>query len=617
MASQLKEFICNKVKDRPSVLNLAHLNAQSLNDSSHYEEFCHIFNNSGIDVIAVSETFFKPSSVTSLNGYNVFCNNRIGKGGGGVAVYVKQCIECKILSISESQYSHKPEYIILEIKLQGTAVLFACIYRPPKIGNLDIFLEDMYNFIPLYQHYIIAGDINARLGSGSDETNCIISLLNTCNVECLPYGATYHTATCDSVLDIIASNCNDMVLDYSKTPATGFSCHDLLFASYDFATPAVKPKKIMYRSYKNINLEALDLDFSQVDWNKVYHLESINEKVNRFNEIMLEIFDKHAPFKTFTPKNKDSPWMNKDILTLMDTRDGAQKLAAKSKLPEHREAFKKLRNQCKQEIRNAKLRYSYGLFNNKKTSKEIWKSLRTIGVGKTTDSHTCLIPPNDLNEHYASVSSVSDPNRIKLCIDKYENPTLNWGRHIEYLCKKVLTILSQLRRSYLHLPCDIKTTIINSIVLPHLDYGSAIMEDMLVVYQIKLQRLQNACVRFIFNLRKDEHVSPYIEKLNWLRMDQRRKISQSLLLYKILNDKTPSYLHCKFQFVSQVHQRKNRSSSQRLVVPQHRTVKYSKSFLVTACKLFNSLEIHPLLSLSFHAFKNRIRSKIIEKYGTR
>jgi hypothetical protein len=230
-----------------------------------------------------------------------------------------------------------------------------------------------------------------------------------------------------------------------------------------------------------------------------------------------------------------------------------------------------------------------------------------IGSGKYINTVSKDVPQ-------ISINGISIPFCDKVCnLGVVFDPTLNWGKHVEYLCKKVLTILSQLRRSYLHLPCDIKTTIINSIVIPHLDYGSAIMEDMLVIYQIKLQRLQNACVRFIFNLRKDDHVSPYFEKLNWLRMDQRRKISQSLLLYKILNDKTPSYLHCKFQFVSQVHQRSNRSSSQRLVVPQHRTVKYSKSFLITACKLFNSLEIHILLSLSYHAFKKRIRAMIIDK----
>ena len=159
----------------------------------------------------------------------------------------------------------------------------------------------------------------------------------------------------------------------------------------------------------------------------------------------------------------------------------------------------------------------------------------------------------------------------------------------------------------MHLPLNIKTLIVNSVVLPHLDYGSIIMEDMLVTSQIKLQRLQNACVRFIFNLRKSDHVSQFYESLGWMRLEKRRRLGQSLLLYNIIQNKTPVYLFNKFKFVSQVHNRSNRFSNKLLVVPQHRTVKYSKSFIVSASKLWNSLEMHSLLSYSYHGFKVRMK----------
>lgn len=944
MTNYLKDFISDKVSCKSNVLNIVHLNAQSLNDFSHYEEFCHIFCDSGIDIIAVSETFFKPGSNKSLNGYSVINNDRIGKGGGGVAVYIKKGIQYKVLSLSEGQYNSKPEYIILEVKLPQATFLFVCIYRPPKIGYLDIFLEDLYNFIPLYQYLIICGDMNARFGSGSDETSNIVSLLNTCNVECLPFGNTFHTSYCDSALDIIASNCNEIVLDYDKTFATGFSCHDLLFASFNLETPKTKPRTISYRKYKNINQENFENDVSQVNWSEVFCINNINGKVECFNKLLLQVFDKHAPMKSFKLKGNDCPWMNGEVLDLMNRRDAAKKLSAKTKLPEHVASFRKLRNKCKQEIRNAKLRYSYQLFNNKHTSKEIWQSLKKLGIGKQKADQTCTISPDILNKHYASVSSVVNEQRISDCILKYENenvmidresldfqyvfpddvisavsnitstaqgvdgisiimlkmcllhiipvlchifdfslqhgvfpdmwkraqitpvpkitdptlpndfrpvsilcvlakvfekivfnqtttylnahnlinncqsgfrkghntttalikvaddireaidkrelsllilfdfskafdkvhhdllltklknfgfssltihwfksylcgrqqrvvidndkvsewsqtltgvpqgsvlgpllyllyvndlpsvfeygttdlyaddlqyrisfkpglectaisnaesdimrlvtysvnhnlslniektqpifigsskyingmnscvpkitinnisipycdtvrnlgvifdPALNWSEHVEYVCKKVLSILCQLRRNSLHLPLNIKTLIVNSVVLPHLDYGSTIMEDMLVTSQIKLQRLQNACVRFIFNLRKSDHVSQFYENLGWMRLEKRRRLGQGLLLYKIIQSKTPIYLFNKFKFVSQVHSRSTRFSNEHLVVPQHRTVKFSKSFIVTASKLWNTLQMYSLLSYSYHGFKVRLKS---------
>ena len=60
-------------------------------------------------------------------------------------------------------------------------------------------------------------------------------------------------------------------------------------------------------------------------------------------------------------------------------------------------------------------------FNNKQSSKEMWKTLRSIGVGKTVDTRTISIPANDLNNHYAAVSSVAYPDRIQKCISEYES----------------------------------------------------------------------------------------------------------------------------------------------------------------------------------------------------
>jgi hypothetical protein len=207
------------------------------------------------------------------------------------------------------------------------------------------------------------------------------------------------------------------------------------------------------------------------------------------------------------------------------------------------------------------------------------------------------------------IDNISIPYCDSVCnLGVILDPALNWSEHVEHVCKKVLSILCQLRRNSLTLPCDIKSIIVKSIVLPHLDYGSVLMEDMLVTSQIKLQRLQNACVRFIFNLRKADHVSQYYHKLGWLRIQQRRRMGVGLLLYNIIKNKTPVYLFDKFKFVSQVHERANRSSKQHLVVPQHRTVKYSKSFVISASKLWNSTDLHTLVSYSYHSYKVRLKA---------
>ena len=190
--------------------------------------------------------------------------------------------------------------------------------------------------------------------------------------------------------------------------------------------------------------------------------------------------------------------------------------------------------------------------------------------------------------------------------------TLCWNAHADSICKKVLSIICQLRRNSLHFPFEIKKLIVNSIVTPHLDYGSVIMEDMHEVNKIKIQRLQNACIRFIFNLPKGAHVTEYYKELGWLKTEQRRKFNKLSLFYTVLKYQTPSYLYDKFEFMSEVHARSNRFSKTLLKIPLHRTEKYSKSYFISTCKLHNTYGISSLRNLSYYSYKHKIKKMLID-----
>ena len=63
---------------------------------------------------------------------------------------------------------------------------------------------------------------------------------------------------------------------------------------------------------------------------------------------------------------------------------------------------------------------------------------------------------------------------------------------------------------------------VESLVVPHLDYCNVVYLDASLDCSLQLQRLSNACIRYTFGLRKDTSISPYRKKLNWLRVDSRR-----------------------------------------------------------------------------------------------
>jgi hypothetical protein len=110
----------------------------------------------------------------------------------------------------------------------------------------------------------------------------------------------------------------------------------------------------------------------------------------------------------------------------------------------------------------------------------------------------------------------------------------------------------------------------------------------------KLERLQNISIRFIFGLRKYDHISHFRAKLKWLPIRFRRNAHIVSLLCNILfNPKYPSYLKERFKFLDATHSRVLRSSENlRLKISVHSSSSYGKSFTVQATLLWNALPMY-------------------------
>ena len=124
---------------RPDTLTIVHHNTEGLpshvNDIKSHHELCLA------DVLCLTETHLQGSFVADslhLVGYNMFKRNRhlsythfpqiANRGGGGVAVYVKNHIQ-----VCEKQYVHNVtdlEFLALKVQAPVSA-LIAAVYRPP------------------------------------------------------------------------------------------------------------------------------------------------------------------------------------------------------------------------------------------------------------------------------------------------------------------------------------------------------------------------------------------------------------------------------------------------------------------------------------------------------
>jgi len=405
MRSKLR-IVSNSHRDK---LKLVHINAQSLNNSNHYDEFCDVFTNSDIDVIGVSETFFKAGSKTDIPNYKTFHVNRSNRGGGGVALFVHEKCKARLLATSTGE-SMRPEFVIVEVTCDEVKMLVSCVYRPPKVGYLETFLDELYNFLPQYKYSVICGDVNARFGSGAYETKLVCELFDLCDHTCIPYNATYKTDSCSSILDVIASNCPEYVIEHGQCVAPGFSNHDLIYAVLNFKVVPLKRKNITLRNFRKINCAALIADAKLIPWHNIYKCNDIDSKVQLFNDYVLELLDTHAPVKTIKIKKEQPPWMTDEIRITLDERDKARAKSLQTKSPSDCKYYKKLRNHAKQQCRNAKVKYYHEIFKGNKSPSKMWATVRSVGIGKAKQNTADDFPvsANELNEHYLNVSKIED-----------------------------------------------------------------------------------------------------------------------------------------------------------------------------------------------------------------
>ena len=62
-----------------------------------------------------------------------------------------------------------------------------------------------------------------------------------------------------------------------------------------------------------------------------------------------------------------------------------------------------------------------------------------------------------------------------------------------------------------------------ALVISHLDYACLVYDSMPGYLKLNVERLMNAGIRYIYNLRRDTHISPYRSELEWLKACDRRK----------------------------------------------------------------------------------------------
>lgn len=176
--------------------------------------------------------------------------------------------------------------------------------------------------------------------------------------------------------------------------------------------------------------------------------------------------------------------------------------------------------------------------------------------------------------------------------------------HINFTVKKMYAVIRKLWASSSFLPVNSKLSIAKSLLVPILSYGALIYGDLDFASKQKLQHVMNNAARYIFGLRKYDHVSTFTLQILKCEIQTYFNIINLNFLYKLINTQCPRYLFEKLKFAQS-------SRTYNLILPKFKYLVSSRMFFVSTVKHWNSLPTQIKMLRNYSLFKLSVNNQLI------
>ena len=186
--------------------------------------------------------------------------------------------------------------------------------------------------------------------------------------------------------------------------------------------------------------------------------------------------------------------------------------------------------------------------------------------------------------------------------------------HIGKVCSKAFRGLYNIRQIRKFLTMQSTKTLIHAFVSSHLDYCNTLLFG-LPKYQLdRLQKVQNAAARVIFQIAKCDHITPALIDLHRLPVTFRVQFKLLLSVYKSLNNLSSSYIKDILSLKPAANYALRSSAKSLLFVPKVNCSSLGdRAFAHAAPVLWNSPPLTIRTSSSLAIFKKQLKTFLFKK----
>ena len=160
--------------------------------------------------------------------------------------------------------------------------------------------------------------------------------------------------------------------------------------------------------WRNADIEAMKDGLNQFNWQESFSQLSAEQAWLKFYDKLFELKNQHVPKKNFC-SSKKPPWINKDILTLINKKKRQWKKFKYSNLQEDLQNYKATEKLLKKGIRNSKKNYERKLASDAKNNpKNFYSYLKSKSSNKETIGPLIKVDGNETKNDTEVAQTLND-----------------------------------------------------------------------------------------------------------------------------------------------------------------------------------------------------------------
>ncbi|KAK4810861.1 hypothetical protein QYF61_008833 [Mycteria americana] len=322
------------------------------------------------DLVAVTETWWDKSHDWSvaINGYRLFRRDRRGRRGGGVALYIKEWIDCEELSLKNSHKQVESLWVRIGDRGNKGNLVVGVYYRLPDQGEPtdEAFFLQLQEASCL-QALVLLGDFNhPGICWKSSTASCRQSrrLLECIEDKFLTQVIDTPTRG-DAILDLLVTSASELIGDVKIGGSLG--CNDHALVEFAVLRDMGQAKSIVRTlNFRKANFQLFKELVNGTPWETVLRDKGVEQSWQIFKDAFHKAQELLIPRCRKSGKEGKRPaWLSQDMLVKL-----------KSKRELHRqgrvtwEEYRDTARLCRDGVRKAKAQLELNLARNARNNKK-------------------------------------------------------------------------------------------------------------------------------------------------------------------------------------------------------------------------------------------------------